>query len=168
MMISSWKRLLITVTLLLTLSACYSNIFDGPKAEPKETNVQPPCGPAGLAKADLGYPWTEYAEFTTQGGQVYVTASGFSHSGVFDAAVGEGRTRLHVGAGTPENFNVQGGSGPSNAMLSVGVEEDSFAEIELPAGTYWLTSSNRAAIAVVSCVEDGVSAVRTGVPHPNI
>lgn len=165
-MISIWKRL-ITVGLLLALSGCYSNLFDGPKTEPKETNVQPPCGPDGEAKAELGYPWAGYSEFSTQGGQIYVTASGFRHGGVFDAAVGEGRTRLHVGAGTPENFNAQGGSGPSNATLSIGVEEDSFVEIELPAGTFWLTSTNVAEIAVVSCTEGGVSAVRAGVPHSN-
>lgn len=103
-MISFWKRPLITVALLLTLSGCYSNVFEAAKTKDKEANIQPPCGPEGVAKADLGRPWTEYAEFTTQGGQIYVTASGFSHGGVFDAAVGEGRTRLHVGTGTPENF----------------------------------------------------------------
>jgi len=166
-MISLWKRLLITVTLLLTLSGCYSNLFDGPKTEPKEADVQPPCGPEGVAKAELDRPWTEYAEFTTQGGLIYVTAYGFSHGAVFDSAVGEGRTRLDIGAGTPENFNIQGGEGPSNSMLSIGVDEDRFAEIDLPAGTYWVTSSSRAEITVVSCVEGGVSALRTGIPHPN-
>lgn len=164
-MISFWKRPLITVALLLTLPGCYSNVFEAAKTKNKEANIQPPCGPAGVAKADLGRPWTEYAEFATQGGQIYATASGFSHGGVFDSAVGD--SRLYVGSGTPENYSFQGGEGPSNAILSIGVKEDGYAELELPAGTYWLISSNRAEIALVSCIESGVSTVRTGVPQPD-
>jgi hypothetical protein len=164
-MVSFSKRLLISVSLLLALSGCYSNIFEPPKTKAKDVSVQPPCGPDRLAKAELGRPWTEYAEFATQGGQIYATASGFSHGGVFDSAVGD--SRLYVGSGTPENYSFQGGEGPSNAILSIGVKEDTYAELELPAGTYWLISSNRAEIALVSCIESGVSTVRTGVPQPD-
>ncbi|MEX2553651.1 MAG: hypothetical protein WD627_11705 [Actinomycetota bacterium] len=104
---------------------------------------------------------TDYAEFTTKGGLLYATATGFLHGGFAQPDVGV--TRIHVGAdGSPKDF--QAGTRPSNTLVTVRVVEDDFNKFELPAGTYWLISSNYAEISIVSCEEMGVSNPKSADP----
>lgn len=94
----------------------------------------------------------EYAQFTTKGGQLFVTAYNFGH-GIFDPEVGA--TTAYFGSGIPQvdedTLNV------ANADLDVGVVEDDFTAFELEAGTYWTLTSTSAFIEIVSCTAGGVS-----------
>lgn len=124
----------------------------------KRTGLEPPCGVQGVSRVDLGHPSVsemaergEYAQFTTKGGELFVTAYNFSH-GILDPKIGA--TTAYFGSGIPQvdedTLNVL------NADLDVGVVEDDFTAFELEAGTYW-TLTGTAFIEIVSCDEGGVS-----------
>jgi len=148
------KRVLIPAlaALFLLPGGCY---------EPKRTGIKPPCGSEGVSRVDLGIPRrydssSLYAEFTTNGGLLYVTAYGFSHGGVLDPDVGH--TSIYIGPGSPEGENAE----PSNALASLSLTEDDYSTVELPVGTYWLVGGP--IIEIVSCEEGGVSDGKPVIP----
>lgn len=87
---------------------------------------------------------------------MYGTAYGFRHGHFGDSEVGT--TRLYVGEGAPKDFDSVRNR-PSNALVNFRVVENDFTRFELPAGSYWLISTNYAEIAIVSCDNNGVSNV---------
>ena len=141
------------LTFLLFLSGCSD--------DPEKTGLIPACGPDGVARVELGRPWGEPARFTTTGGELYATAYGFRHGHFGDSEVGT--TRLYVGEGAPKDFDAVRNR-PSNALVNFRVVENDFTRFELPAGSYWLISTNYAEIAIVSCDNNGVS---NAVPGPS-
>lgn len=145
------QGLILALAALLALVGC---------EEIERTGLKPPCGVEGVARVELGRagdPNHGHAEFTTRGGQLYLTAYGFSHGGIGDRDVE--LTRVSIGSGVPR-LNSQNLSGPPlNAKITTDVIETDFTAVELPPGDYWLTAGG-ANIEVVSCKKNGVSDAR--------
>jgi hypothetical protein len=111
-------------------------------------------------------PWDQdrRAEFTTIGGTLFVTAYGFSHGGILDPEVAG--TAIYFGlADQPPTWDRQ--TNPSNLQAEIFVVEDDFTKVDLPAGRYWVLTSNGANVAIVSCEEDGVSDPLVRFPAPS-
>ncbi len=140
--------LLIGLTLLTPLANCTWN-------NPPRTNIVPPCGRDGVSRIELGRPFARPAQFNGSGGVLYATAYDFGPRGIGEPEVGS--TLLYIGQGTLDDF--QPGTNPKDPLLTVQLVEDDFNTFEVPAGTYWVVSSNDADIAIVSCEAEGVSAV---------
>jgi hypothetical protein len=123
----------------------------------------PPCGSGPAVTVALGDPYRGTrppAHFQTSGGPLYLTAHGFNHGGVFDPD--RASTAFSIGpADTPPSYDTQRGTvTPLAAGLSV--KEGSYGRIELPAGRYWLWSSNGGGVEIVSCTPGAL----TGTPVP--
>lgn len=132
----------------LVLVAGCSPIKEVPKGEDA-----PPCGKEGASRVELGPLFANMAQFETTGGKLYATAYDLSHGGAFDPKVGQ--TRLYIGEEATDGGTLP--DPPPGTMFTKDVVEDKFVEFELPAGSYWLATTNAARIAVVSCSENGVS-----------
>jgi hypothetical protein len=118
-----------------------------------------PCGD-GVTRVELGSPYLggPTAEFSAKGGVLFLTARRFQHGGPFDAA--NGSTAIYMGpADHPPEWDQQRNL-VSNTTLQVHVEEREFTHFELPAGRYWLWSSNGGDVVVVSCTEGGLSSAK--------
>jgi hypothetical protein len=120
-------------------------------------NAAMPCGGQPASTASLGTPSREGqpAEFTTTGGDLYFSAHGFEHGGMFDPKTGV--TLLYLGQpGDPPKYDRQSTT-VSNTLLEVLVREREYVKQTLGAGQYWLLSSNSVAIEVMSCRPDGLT-----------
>jgi len=122
-----------------------------------------PCGGAAASSARLGtpYPDREPAQFTTTGGQLFITAHWYSHDGVLDFGR-RGATVFYIGpADTPPSYDPDRKLvTPQTARLEV--HEGEYGTVDLPAGHYWLLTSNGGDVEIVNCAAGGV----TGQPPP--
>ena len=84
---------------------------------------------------------------------LYATAYDFVHGGLGQPDVG--RTILYLGEGVLEDFKVS--ERPEDTLVTVQLVEDDFNRFKLPAGSYWIMSTNDADVAIVSCEANGVS-----------
>ncbi|MEX2553188.1 MAG: hypothetical protein WD627_09360, partial [Actinomycetota bacterium] len=97
-------------------------------------DVKPPCGIEGDSRADLGLPYygndvaldyrdfeDNYAEFTTSGGDLYLTTYGHGHGGAFD--VYPKTSGISFGTGVPRWEEKPGGlttpQVPANAEVTL-------------------------------------------------
>lgn len=145
------RRRILRSGLIIAIVCCAA----GCDPSPKNGAALPPCGAEGLARIELGRPLGREVTFVTSGGTLYATAYGFTHGGFGNAEVGV--TRLFIGRGTPER--VDAGQRPEGTLVSLRVVEDDYSELDLPAGEYWLVSSNDADVALLSCSANGVKPV---------
>jgi hypothetical protein len=97
------------------------------------------------------------ARFTTDGGALYVTATGFPHGGAFDPKVG--KTKVYIGpAATPATYDRQSNT-VSHTRVAVDVEEGRPAPVTLPAGQWWLLSSWTVDITLYGCAASTITDV---------
>lgn len=91
-----------------------------------------------------------YAEFTTNGDPLWVTAANFSASGPFDIV--DPRTGLvEVGfAAVPPSYDEQSGR-TDNVITEVAVAEGKWRQLDLDPGRYWLWFSTTAEVVIRSC-----------------
>ena len=129
---------------------------------PSPTPQPPPCGGRPTYSVDLGIPTTSetngrFAEFTTSGTTLYITAAGFL-KGLFDPDGVPRRVGLYVGdIATPPTYNPQS-SQVGNVKYQVDVVAGSYSTLTLPAGRYWLWSGDPSAkIRLQSCEPNGIS-----------
>ena len=125
----------------------------------------PPCTGSPTGRVTLGHPGESgapaAAHFTTTGGVLYVTAYNFDHSEILDFGY-PGWTANSIGpADTPPSYDPQR-SIVTPTTKGFSVEEDSWVEFEIPAGRYWLLTSNYVDIDIASCSPGSVA----GQPAP--
>jgi len=156
------KRVLWVILVLVILLACLffilnifflnqlKNIF-----KPSDVGLKLlPCDP--ISQIELGYPLVgeNVAEFTTNGGNLYVTARKFDHVGILDPK----KWSVNIYVGNTENL-------PSwdsrrgiitNIVQKANFSEGNYGELNLKKGRYWLWSSSND-VVIYSCEEGGVS-----------
>jgi len=159
-------KALATLCLLLVLVATACRERELP-------DVKPPCGVEGDSRAGLGLPnygndvaldyrgfEDNYAEFTTTGGDLYLTTYGAGGGGIFH--IYPQTSRISFGKGVPtwkEDPDHRVTQRPTNAEVSLSVYEDHYTVVNLPAGRYWATGA-RAVLEVIACNPVGVSDAR--------
>lgn len=165
---------LVLPVVVLTMAACRGSSSAGAEgsppaqvgtsaARPSETYpgvpspVSPPCADSPPSSATLGSPsGNQPARFHTDGSVLYVTARRFEHGGIFDPDVGQ--TAIYFGPAevTPKlesNGYVRG------ATHSLSARERTYSMIRLPAGSYWLVSSQGGDILVIACSPEAITQV---------
>ncbi|MGI8536261.1 MAG: hypothetical protein ACR2K2_07105 [Mycobacteriales bacterium] len=116
-----------------------------------------PC--ADATEVELGSPYT-YASrgpayFSTSGGTVYLVARRFEQGGFLD--VPHPRTLFSVGPGsTPPVVDPQAAT-VAGVRSEVQAGADEWVPVDLPAGQWWVLSSNGGDVRAASCVPGGVS-----------
>ena len=141
----------------LLVSGCTEQ---GP-TRPTSTTVAPAdqC-PSMAERVELGRPGQSGppAEFTTSGANLYVSARGFLHGGPLDPRISI--TMVSVGpADKPPTWDQQRNL-ITNLQEQVEVREGQLSLLRLPAGRYWLWTSNTVSITLESCQAGNISAVR--------
>lgn len=144
-------KLLAAAALAAAASACTPGNPDDPK--PSASSAAPPCTGNHASRTKLGDTPRDLApkaaQFDTSGGALHITAYAFSHGGLFDPA--KGRTSIYIGpVDRPPTYDAQR-STVAPLTLETAVDEDDWVTVELPAGRYWLLTSNAATIDLVSC-----------------
>jgi hypothetical protein len=157
------KKTLIIIGLILLAGIFFVLIVVGNElrqwfSSPSEpAPIVVPCDGNPASKIALGRPSRSRtpSEFTTQGGKIFFTASGFLHGGVFDPE--QGTTGIYIGS--PDNMPVWDPQPDtvSNTLTEFSVPEKEYVSINLDPGRYWLWSSNSVLIELLSCMPDGVS-----------
>lgn len=128
-----------------------------PGSNPTSAVSPTPCASMAVV-ADLGRPGEggPPAEFTSSGADIYVTAE-FQDSGFFNYA---GSTRISVGpADRPPMVDRQRGI-VTNVVEEITVEEGKEGLLRLPAGRYWVLSSNTVPVTIQSCEAGAIADVR--------
>jgi hypothetical protein len=88
---------------------------------------------------------------------MYVSVSGFEHGGPFDPKVGS--TMIYLGrAAQPPRYAPQRNK-VTNVSRETEVKEGERKQVKLPAGRYWLWSSNTVFVRVEVCNPGGISEV---------
>lgn len=140
----SW---LVVLVAMIGVSAC-----DLP---PPEGAVEAPCKNSEATTLELGNPdllSRRYAEFSTSGTVVWVTARGYSEGGLMETD----RTRIELGwASEPPNYDPQSGA-TVNSLVDVSAQEGLWTPMELEAGDYWLWSSNGGEVTIQACTADAI------------
>ena len=127
-----------------------------PPAEPMPTEQQMPCGGNPASFVELGSPYLtkSTAEFTTNGGEIYVIARRYEHGILLPerraTAIYIGHYNIPPAWDSPKNI-------VSNVYKKTSVWEKDYGTLTLPAGRYWLWSSSGRDVVVYSCEEGGVS-----------
>jgi len=151
------KALAVLCLLLVLLATACREVRELP-------DVKPPCGIEGDSRADLGLPYygndvaldyrdfeDNYAEFTTSGGDLYLTTYGHGGGGIFDIYPQTSGVSFGKGVPTwddePDAVVMQR---PANAEVSLSVHEDHYTVVNLPAGRYWATGA-RGNLEVIAC-----------------
>ncbi len=146
---------LITLIALAVLAYVLASVINkSPNVQPYTRQATPsstlPCG--NFAKViSLGKPRVggEVAYFNTEGGDIYITATGFEHGGYFDPDVG--KTMVYVGkADKLPTYNEQS-SAVSNATAELLITENKYTHYLLEAGRYWAWTSNGVEVRIASC-----------------
>jgi len=112
----------------------------------------PPCRESPSSAVNLGSPYrlsSLPAEFTTTGGEIFITARRFEHGGIFDPE--KGITAIYIGhAETPPSWDRQRNV-VSNTLEELYINEGEYAKVTLPAGRYWLWTTTGGDIQLISC-----------------
>lgn len=119
----------------------------------KTTKTQiSPCGESPSSAVNLGSPYrlsSLPAEFTTTGGEIFITARRFEHGGIFDPE--QGITAIYIGhAETPPSWDRQRNI-VSNTLEELTINEGEYGKVTLPAGRYWLWTTTGGDIQLISC-----------------
>lgn len=107
----------------------------------------------------------DLALFSVDGSELVFAADRFSHGGILDPDVGV--TAVYVGDPDRMPVYVVKGSGDyTNVTHEFSIWEGQVISQTLPAGRYWLVTSNFVHVTVRSCRSGGVTGVTT--PHVNL
>lgn len=107
----------------------------------------------------------EPALFTSDGSELVFAADGFSHGGVLDPKVGS--TAVYVGSPDRMPVDVPASGHVTNVTHEFGINEGQETIQILPAGRYWLVTSNGVHVTVRSCPPGGVTLLPTGRKSPS-
>jgi hypothetical protein len=99
----------------------------------------------------------ELALFTVDGSELVFAADEFAHGGLFDPEVGS--TAVYVGNPDRMPVYVQGSGSYTNVTHEFSITEGQVTSQTLPAGRYWLVTSNFVGVTVRSCLPGGVTRV---------
>ena len=113
-------------------------------------DVMPPCGSKATI-VDLGVSYTDQkpAQFTTGGGDIYITATDFPHGGYFDQK--EWLSEINLGLTSKMPVVDESRSTITNTVKTLNVKENKYTKVNLPSESYWLLSSNGGRIKIASC-----------------
>jgi hypothetical protein len=131
-------------------------------------NTRPGCASTEPISLPFAHRGLAPALFTADGSQLVFTADGFAHGGLLDPKVG--KTAVYVG--NPDRMPVynRATSVLTNVTHEFGITEGQETSQTLPAGRYWLATSNFVHVKVRSCPPGGVtllpSAQNTPSPTP--
>lgn len=156
-----------TVAVLLTVvtAACGHSPTPGNVGASPSKSTGTGCAstePISLPYARRGL---EPALFTSDGSELVFTADGFAHGGVLDPKVG--KTAVYVGH--PDRmpaFNERT-SVLTNVTHEFRITEGQETSQTLPAGQYWLATSNFVDVKVRSCPPGGVTPLPPGQSSPS-
>lgn len=125
--------------------------------QPSPTPQPLPCGGKPESTVELGSPTDPPAEFTTAGGQIFITARDFfTRDGLFDIP-GKRSTAIYIGlTSNPPIYDLQRNT-VSNTAAKISIKEKEYGQVNLAPGRYWLFASNGKDILLVSCSQNGVS-----------
>ena len=102
------------------------------------------------------------AKFTTDGNPLVISASDFEKSGWVTS--GKRRTEVDIGPDTsPPSYDELTGI-VTGATSHVSVEEGALVQVQLPAGRYWIWSTNSAALQLHSCTPANPTAIEPSFP----
>lgn len=150
-----------SVLMISTIGSCSTS--GGGEQHPAEQIVLP-CNPA-TTSISIGQssPPDRLATFRTDGNPIYISVSGFLHDQGFDPKIGS--TAIYLGPATElPTYDAQRNI-VTNLQTQVTAREGSNVRVDLPAGDYWLWSSNHVSITLESCIKDGITNV-TPAPQP--
>lgn len=145
--------------IFLVVISLFYKIFTGygsnkasqpPQPSSQLAKIVPPCRDK-LKTIALGMPFrgSQVAFFNTDGSDLYLTAHDFPKGGVFDPKVGS--TLVNIGESTKLPVYDEQRSTVSNTLIELEITESQYTQHRLPAGRYWLWTSNFADIKVASC-----------------
>ena len=139
------------------LAACTTD----PGASPRShSGDEPAC--ADATGTELGVPFgTRVAYFRTSGGQLRIGVSDLGEN-LFGVVT---LTRVDLGS-APRPRVDPASNRVLNATTSVTVHLDRTTDVSLPAGEYWLASSNGGRIVLHTCPDVRISDVRTATGEP--
>jgi hypothetical protein len=136
------------------------------------------CGPGQASDVDaadqacdhstateLGIPYSgRVAWFTTSGGPLWVDVSDLPQ----DTALGDiTRTRADIGpAQTPPTFDPAGSSQVGGTTHQASVKQGTPEPLDLPAGSWWLVSSNGGRVRLLACPDTSVTDVQPATAAP--
>ena len=154
------------IVLAVVMSAC------GYRPTPGGTGASPSKGDASRC-ASSGTPISlsynhiseEPALFTVDGSELVFAADGFPHGGILDPKVGS--TAVYVV--NPDRMPVfsEASGHVTNVTHEFGIDEGQETNQILPAGRYWLATSNFVVVTVRSCPPGGVTLLPSGRTTPS-
>lgn len=154
----------VTVLVTVMVGACgYSPTPENTGASPSKSTGKG-CASTETILLPYASRGSEPAVFTSDGSELVFAADGFSHGGVLDPKVGT--TAVYVG--NPDRMPVfsQATGQLTNVTHEFGITEGQETSQTLPAGQYWLATSNFVDVTVRSCPPGGVTLLPTGQKSP--
>jgi hypothetical protein len=153
-------RRVATVPAIGLIGALLTGCPTGPRQQSEQSPASAPvarecAAPASSATLGVPHPDLAPAEFTTDGTPLYITASDFSHSGLFAPKVG--RTTVYIGhVGNPPIWD-RGSATITNAdhRLDNVTEGGPLVRVQLTPGRYWVHGG--ANITIDGCTSTSVT-----------
>ncbi len=147
-----------SLVLLPLLAACATD----PGAGPRSSSPADEPGCTGETVTELSVPFgTRAAYFRTSGGQVRIGVSALGEN-LFGTVT---QTRVDLGSARWPRVD-PASNRVLNATTTVTVHLDRTPEVSLPAGDYWLLSSNGGQIVLHTCPDVRISDVRPATGSP--
>lgn len=157
------KRLAMVVTTLAAFSGCSRDSQVSIATTPLRPSASVGC-PISQVQ-NLGRPFRgskTVAKFTTDGNPLVISAADFEKSGWVTS--GKRSTEVDIGPDTsPPTYDELTGI-VTGATSRVSVEEGALVHVQLPAGRYWIWSTNSAALQLHSCTPDNPTSVEPSSP----
>ena len=153
-----------TLRILLAVAVAAPAAGCGQGRSPKTPPSPPPCATNPASSVELGIPPFSSAPLAptieTTGATLYLVIRDLAHEGVFDPAY-PAQSYLDIGpAATPPHYER---SDLTPLTTQVVLTEDRYRQLDLPAGRYWLLTSDPGPVTFISCSPGAV----TGTPAPS-
>jgi hypothetical protein len=147
------------IVLAVTVAACGSPKLDSVDAA-RSKSVASRCPSLG-SPISLGSPsgGDELALFTVDGSELVFAADGFDHGGVLPHFSEVGSTAVYVGNPDRMPVYLRASGDYTNVTHEFEVIEGQVTSQTLPAGRYWLVTSNFVGVTVRSCLPGSVTRV---------
>ena len=148
-------RLILAAALLLTgaVGGCSDSGGSGEEAKDVDSSA---CPDPTVTRLGVPFRGVSAAFFHTSGGEVRIGVSELSDTVLGDMT----QTGVDIGPGESTPEIDRDSNHVLNASESVTVHLDRLAAVSLPAGSYWLVSSNGGRIALHTCPDVTISDVR--------
>jgi hypothetical protein len=132
---------------------------------PKDSDsFKTPCGGSPASVVHFARPYlfggtSAPGQFSTTGGTVFVQPDKFARAGVFD--VGD-RMITAISVGPLSTLPTSSLPTPGAGVIRISLHEREYGHVELPAGQYWLVSSNIAQVQIMSCTPGALTEIHGG------